>query len=158
MPLQGAVARDSIPAGNESAGDTVVVIFGTALLAVCYLLGIVAGDALGTLIGVKANVGGVGFAMILLIASLHFMHRHGAVTSGTERGVTFWAALYIPVVVAMSATQNVVVAFKSGMVAVLGAAGSVVVCAGMIAVINRIIERRGVDPAWQNARPSAESD
>ena len=42
-----------------------VVIFGTALLAVCYLLGIVAGDALGILIGVKANVGGVGFAMIL---------------------------------------------------------------------------------------------
>ena len=106
-----------------------VVILGTALLAVCYLLGIVAGDALGTLIGVKANVGGVGFAMILLIASLHFVHKRGVMTAGTERGVTFWAALYIPVVVAMSATQNVVVAFKSGMVAVLGAAGSVVVCA-----------------------------
>jgi len=58
----------------------------------------------------------------------------------------------------MSATQNVVVAFKSGMVAVLGAVGSVVVCAGMIALINRVIERRGVDPAWQNAMPSAESD
>jgi malonate transporter MadL subunit len=136
----------------------VVVMFGTALLAVCYLLGIVAGDALGTLIGVKANVGGVGFAMILLIASLHFVHKRGAMTAGTERGVTFWAALYIPVVVAMSATQNVVVAFKSGMVAILGAAGSVVVCACMIAVINRVIARRGVDPAWRNAMPSAESD
>ena len=135
-----------------------VVMFGTALLAVCYLFGIVAGDALGTLIGVKANVGGVGFAMILLIASLHVLHKRGLVTGSTERGFTFWAALYIPVVVAMSATQNVVVAFKSGMVAVLGAAGSVVVCAGMIAVINRVIERRGVDPAWQNARPSAEAD
>ena len=135
-----------------------VVMFGTALLAVCYLLGIVAGDALGILIGVKANVGGVGFAMILLIACLHFAHKRGVMTTGTERGVTFWAALYIPVVVAMSATQNVVVAFKSGIVAVLGAAGSVVVCACMIAVINRVIERRGVDPAWQNAMPSAESD
>jgi len=136
----------------------VLVMFGTALLAVCYLLGIVAGDALGILIGVKANVGGVGFAMILLIASLHFAHTRGVMTVGAERGVTFWAALYIPVVVAMSATQNVVVAFKSGIVAVLGAAGSVVVCACMIAVINRVIERRGVDPAWQNALPSAESD
>jgi malonate transporter MadL subunit len=94
-------------------------MFGTALLAVCYLLGIVAGEALGTLIGVKANVGGVGFAMILLIASLHVVHERGAMTAGTERGVTFWAALYIPVVVAMSATQNVLVAFKSGIVAVL---------------------------------------
>ena len=135
-----------------------VVMFGTALLAVCYLLGTVAGDALGILIGVKANVGGVGFAMILLIASLHFAHKRGLITAGTDRGVTFWAALYIPVVVAMSATQHVVVAFKSGMVAGLGAAGSVVVCAGMIAVINRIIERRGADPAWQNATPSAVSD
>src|SRR5215471_13412442 len=125
-------------------------MFGTALLAACYLLGIVAGDALGTLIGVKANVGGVGFAMILLIASLHFAQKRGVIRAGTERGITFWAALYIPVVVAMSATQNVLVAFKSGMVAVLGAAGSVVVCASMIAVINRINERRGVDPAWQN--------
>ena len=133
-------------------------MFGTALLAVCYLLGVVAGDALGTLIGVKANVGGVGFAMILLIASFHFLHQRGVMATGTERGVTFWAALYIPVVVAMSATQNVVVAFKSGMVAVLGAAGSVVVCACVIAVINRVIERRGVDPAWQNATPSAVSD
>jgi len=44
------------------------------------------------------------------------------------------------------------------MVAVLGAAGSVVVCACMIALINRVIERRGVDPAWQNAVPSPESD
>ena len=135
-----------------------MVMFGTAVLAVCYLLGIVAGDALGILIGVKANVGGVGFAMILLIASLHLMHKRGVMTAGTERGVTFWAALYIPVVVAMSATQNVVVAFKSGMVAVLGAAGSVVVCACAIAVINRIIERRGVDLTWQNAMPSAEPD
>jgi malonate transporter MadL subunit len=133
-------------------------MFGTALLAGCYLLGIVAGDALGTLIGVKANVGGVGFAMILLIASLHFVHRRGLMTAGTERGVTFWAALYIPVVVAMSATQNVLVAFKSGIVAVLAAAGTVVVCVCMIAVINRIIERRGADPAWQNATPAAVSD
>ena len=107
------------------------------------------GDALGSLIGVKANVGGVGFAMMLLIASLHYLHQRGVMTTGTERGVTFWAALYIPVVVAMAATQNVLVAFKSGMVAVLGAAGTVVVCACVISAFNRVIERRGVDPAWQ---------
>ena len=52
-----------------------MVIFGTTLLAVCYLLGIIIGDALGSLIGVKANVGGVGFAMMLLIASLHYLAR-----------------------------------------------------------------------------------
>jgi malonate transporter MadL subunit len=78
-------------------------------------------------------------------------------TVGTERGIAFWAALYIPVVVAMAATQNVLVAFKSGMVAVLGAAGSVVVCACVISLFNRIIERRGVDPAWQNTISPAET-
>ncbi len=134
-----------------------MVIFGTTLLAVCYLLGVVAGDALGTLIGVKANVGGVGFAMMLLIASLHYLHERGLMTVGTERGITFWAAMYIPVVVAMSATQNVLVAFKSGMVAVLGAAGSVIVCACVISAFNRVIERRGVDPAWRDTISSAEN-
>jgi malonate transporter MadL subunit len=54
-----------------------MVILGTTLLAVCYLLGIVVGDALGSLIGVKANVGGVGFAMMLLIATLHYLHERG---------------------------------------------------------------------------------
>ncbi|MES1255418.1 MAG: malonate transporter subunit MadL [Acidobacteriota bacterium] len=131
-----------------------MVILGTALLAVCYLGGIMIGDALGALIGVKANVGGVGFSMLLLIASLHYLHARGLTAVETERGITFWAAMYIPVVVAMSATQNVLVAFKSGMVAVLGAAGSVIVCAVVISAINRVIERRGVDPAWQNTVPA----
>ena len=134
-----------------------MVILGTTLLAVCYLLGIMIGDALGALIGVKANVGGVGFAMMLLIASLHYLHERGLMTVSTERGITFWAAMYIPVVVAMAATQNVLVAFKSGMVAVLGAAGSVVVCACVISAFNRIIERRGVDQGWQNTMSSAET-
>ena len=134
-----------------------MVILGTTLLAVCYLLGIMIGDALGALIGVKANVGGVGFAMMLLIASLHYLHERGLMTVATERGITFWAAMYIPVVVAMAATQNVLVAFKSGMVAVLAAAGSVIVCACVISAINRVIERRGVDPAWQNTMSSAET-
>ena len=144
-------------AASRVVRGAVMVIFGTTLLAVCYLLGIIIGDALGSLIGVKANVGGVGFAMILLIASLHYLHERGLMTLGTERGITFWAAMYIPVVVAMSATQNVLVAFKSGMVAVLGAAGSVIVCACVISAFNRVIERRGVDPAWQNTISSADN-
>ena len=44
-----------------------MVIYGVALLSICTLIGMFAGDLLGQLIGVKANVGGVGFAMLLLI-------------------------------------------------------------------------------------------
>ena len=44
-----------------------MVIYGVALLAGCYMAGNVIGDVLGALLGVKANIGGVGFAMLFLI-------------------------------------------------------------------------------------------
>jgi malonate transporter MadL subunit len=118
-----------------------MVIYGTALLALCYILGIAAGEVLATLIGVKANVGGVGIAMLLLIAAQHLLRRRGLFADGTARGVTFWAMMYIPVVVAMASTQNVIVAVRSGPIALLSALGAFAVCIVFIAVINRIIER-----------------
>ena len=54
-----------------------MIIYGTALLAACHLLGAYIGDLLGLAIGVKANVGGVGIAMILLIAVRIGMRKHG---------------------------------------------------------------------------------
>ena len=44
-----------------------MVIYGVALLSFCMLVGVFVGDILGNLIGVQANVGGVGIAMLLLI-------------------------------------------------------------------------------------------
>lgn len=125
-----------------------MVIFGTALLAACYLAGLFLGDALGALIGVKANVGGVGIAMMLLIAAQHFLRQRGLLNAMSEKGVTFWAMMYIPVVVAMAATQNVLVAAKAGPVALLAAAGSVVLCACVISFINRIIHRAHGGQVW----------
>jgi malonate transporter MadL subunit len=116
-----------------------MVIFGTALLAACYLAGTLLGDELGRLIGVQANVGGVGISMMLLIATQHALRRRGLLKLETEKGVTFWAAMYIPVVVAMAATQNVVVAIRSGPLALLAAAGSFALCACAVAFINRRI-------------------
>ena len=124
-----------------------MVIFGTALLAFCYLAGVLVGEGLAILIGVKANVGGVGIAMLLLIAALHFMHKRGILLPETEKGVTFWAMMYIPVVVAMAATQNVIVAARSGPVALLSAAGAFAICVLFISFINRIIERAHIASA-----------
>lgn len=39
-----------------------MVLYGTAALALCMLVGMIIGDVLGVLLGVDANVGGVGFA------------------------------------------------------------------------------------------------
>jgi malonate transporter MadL subunit len=114
-----------------------MIIYGTALLAICHLLGIFLGDLLGQLLGAKTNVGGVGIAMILLICARLWMHKRGLMPDLTETGVSFWGAMYIPVVVAMAAQQNVVSALSGGPVALVAAAGSVLVCACCVALINR---------------------
>jgi malonate transporter MadL subunit len=115
-----------------------MIIYGVALLAICTLAGVVLGDMLGMLLGVKSNVGGVGIAMILLICARLYMQKRGGMTKDCEMGVGFWGAMYIPVVVAMAAQQNVVTALRGGPVAILAAIGSVVVCACVIALISRI--------------------
>lgn len=130
-----------------------MIIYGTALLAVCHLLGVFLGDLLGSLIGVKANVGGVGIAMLLLISARTYLHKRGLMPNATEAGVGFWAAMYIPVVVAMAAQQNVVAALKGGPVAVISAVGAVLLCGCTIAIINRA-NRAGPKPEdadWQTA-------
>src|SRR5580765_7798915 len=114
-----------------------MIIYGTALLALCHLLGIFLGDLLGQVLGVKTNVGGVGIAMLLLIFARLYMAKKNLLPKLTELGVEYWGALYIPVVVAMAAQQDMVAALRGGPVAVLAAIGSVALCACVIAVINR---------------------
>ena len=114
-----------------------MIIYGTALLAACHLLGIVLGDLLGHALGVKTNVGGVGIAMLLLIVARLLMARRNILPKLTELGVEYWGAMYIPVVVAMAAQQDVVAALRGGPVALLSALGAVAVCACVIALINR---------------------
>jgi malonate transporter MadL subunit len=114
-----------------------MVIYGTALLAVCYMLGIVCGDLLGRAMGMKTNVGGVGIAMLLLILMRLWLHKHGRLCATSESGVNYWGAMYIPVVVAMAMQQNVVAALHGGPMALLAAAVSVVVCGCFISFINR---------------------
>lgn len=115
-----------------------MTISGVALLAICTLLGSVLGDWLGIALGVKANVGGVGIAMMLLIAARLWLFRHGRLSQGVMLGVGFWGALYIPIVIAMAAQQNVVSALKSGPVVVVAALGTLIVCFGAVALISRM--------------------
>ncbi|MBS0368565.1 MAG: malonate transporter subunit MadL [Proteobacteria bacterium] len=133
-----------------------MIIYGTAILAACHLLGVYIGDLLGAFIGVKANVGGVGIAMMLLISARVYLHKRGLMPDTTEAGVGFWAAMYIPVVVAMAAQQNVVAALKGGPVALISAIGAVLLCACTIALINRTGPKRQ-DTAWQTGTVAEES-
>lgn len=115
-----------------------MTISGVALLAICTLLGSLLGDWLGMALGVKANVGGVGIAMLLLIAGRLWLQRFGLLSDGVKLGVGFWGALYIPIVIAMAAQQNVVSALKSGPIVVVAALGTLIVCFGAVALISRL--------------------
>ena len=77
-----------------------MAIYGTALLSVCLLVGLIVGDLLGLVIGVNANVGGVGFAMLLLILTSDRLRLSGHLTRPDERGILFWSSIDIPIVVA----------------------------------------------------------
>ncbi len=122
-----------------------MIIYGTALLALCHLVGVVLGDLLGKSLGVKANVGGVGIAMLLLISVRLALHKRGWLEAKSEAGIHYWGALYIPVVVAMAMQQNVVAALRGGPMALLAAVLTVLVCGSFVALINRT-ESKIVEP------------
>lgn len=109
-----------------------MVIYGVALLAACMLAGVFVGELLGKLLGVQANVGGVGFAMLLLVVLCDGLIRRGRLKPVTQQGILFWSSVYIPIVVAMAATQNVVAAVEGGLAAFL--AGVLAVAAGLLLV------------------------
>ena len=109
-----------------------MIIYGVALLAGCYMAGNIIGDVLGALLGVKANIGGVGFAMLLLILISTWAIQKGYMKAPEEQGIKFWSAMYIPIVVAMSSIQNVAAALSGGVVAVLGGVLAVVI--GFLAI------------------------
>ncbi len=58
----------------------------------------------------------------------------------TRQGVVFWSAIYIPVIVAMAARQNVVGALDGGPMAFLAGTLSVVACFLLVPAISRIGE------------------
>lgn len=95
-----------------------MIIYGVALLAFCFLTGNYIGDILGALLGVKANVGGVGFAMLLLIILTNKGIDAGWLDKKGQEGIAFWSAMYIPIVVAMSSIQDGTIAVLGGVLGV----------------------------------------
>ncbi|WP_305951949.1 malonate transporter subunit MadL [Emticicia oligotrophica] len=122
-----------------------MTIYGVAILAFCYVIGQLFGEFLGKIIGVDANVGGVGFAMLLLIIVSDWLNKKGYLDRNTENGIMFWNQMYIPIVVAMSATQNVRVAVSSGFIAVLAGLVPIVICAITIPFLAKLSKNTQLD-------------
>jgi malonate transporter MadL subunit len=113
-----------------------MIIYGVALLAFCYVAGQILGEFLGKLIGVNANVGGVGFAMLLLMLLLDWCKRKKYLDTTTGNGINFWSQMYIPIIVAMAATQNVKAAVSSGLIAIFAGIIPALVCFFVIPFIS----------------------
>jgi malonate transporter MadL subunit len=115
-----------------------VVIYGVALLSFCMLVGVFVGDLLGEVMGVQANVGGVGIAMLLLLVLSNLGSREAALSPITEKGIGFWSAMYIPIVVAMAARQNVFAALSGGWMAIVAGVAAVTASFAMIPLLARL--------------------
>ncbi|MFT4537216.1 MAG: malonate transporter MadL subunit [Saprospiraceae bacterium] len=109
-----------------------MIIYGVALLAFCFLVGKILGGLLGDLIGVNGDVGGVGFAMILLMLINLYLKKKDWLKVNTTKGILFWSSMYLPIIVAMAATQNVRAAISNGPVALI--VGVIVTISGFLLV------------------------
>jgi malonate transporter MadL subunit len=115
-----------------------MIVYGVALLSACLILGMIIGEYLGVILGVEANVGGVGIAMLFLVLASNSPLFKSLVEGASGTGIKFWSAMYIPIVVAMAARQNVVAAFEGGMLAVVAGVAAVIVSFALVPVLSKM--------------------
>ncbi|RAI37489.1 malonate transporter subunit MadL [Rhodoplanes roseus] len=125
-----------------------MVIYGVMILGICMFVGTAIGLVLGKLLGIDGDIGGVGFSMLILVFLTNYLKQKGMMPKTTEQGILFWNAMYIPVVIAMASTQNVLAALNGGIVALLAGIVSVVVLFPLIRILS----------AWAGAATSTFGD
>ena len=112
------------------------MIYGVALLAACALIGSFIGNLLGVWTGLNSDVGGVGFAMVLLLLATNSKFINKIMPKDYVKGINFWKELFIYVIIAMSASQNVISALDGGALALTLGVGIVVIMLLLIPLFN----------------------
>jgi malonate transporter MadL subunit len=118
-----------------------MIIYGVAMLAFSYIAGQLLGELLGQWLGIEANIGGVGFAMLLLMILTDWFKKKEVFDLLTQQGIQFWNQMYIPIIVAMAAIQNVKVAISSGFITLLVGIVPVVCCFFAIPFLAKFISK-----------------
>lgn len=113
------------------------MIFGVALLAICLLTGTFLGDLLGMALGINANVGGVGLAMLMLVLIVDFLKKKNMLSEPAQQGLGFWSGMYIPIVIAMSSSQNVAAALDGGTLAIIAGAVAVFISWACVPLLSK---------------------
>ena len=76
--------------------------------------------------------------MLLLVIACNMGRFRLPVDGPSGEGIRFWSAMYIPIVVAMAARQNVVAAVDGGLLAIVAGVAAVVVSFALVPVLSRI--------------------
>ncbi len=131
--------------------EDVFMIYGVALLAGCMFVGSFIGNLLGLWTGLGSDIGGVGFAMILLLLLTNSKTVNKILPEGYIKGINFWKEMFIPVIIAMSASQNVVSALDGGVLALTLGVGVVVIMLLLIPVFNMFSKKDKEDETKKEA-------
>ena len=115
-----------------------MTIYGVALLAFCFLAGKIIGNTLGALLGFNGDIGGVGFAMVLLMLANLWAKDKKWFKGESEQGILFWKSMYLPIIVAMAATQNVNAALSAGTLPLVVGIFATAACFFLVPVIAKI--------------------
>ena len=120
-------------------------VYGVALLSGCQILGMLLGESIGVALNVDANVGGVGIAMIFLVLASNSAKFKSLTDGAAGDGIKFWSAMYIPIVVAMAARQDVAGATEGGLLALVAGVAAVTVSFALVPVLSRIGNNSSTD-------------
>ena len=114
------------------------MIYGVALLAGCMFAGSFVGELLGLLTGINSDIGGVGFAMLFLLIITNSQKISSKLPKDYEKGIDFWKNMFLPIIVAMSMSQNVVAALSEGWLALAAGLSVVIVAFLLIPLFNKL--------------------
>lgn len=118
-------------------------VYGWGLVGLCMFLGSIIGRSLGLLIGIDGDIGGVGFAMLMLIFLINYLEKKDIhLHDKTKEGIKFLSALYIPIVVAMASIQDVVGALSGGMVAIIAGALATLLSLLLVPVLSKLTTKK----------------
>ena len=117
------------------------MIYGVALLSACAFVGSLIGELLGLLTGLNSDIGGVGFAMVLLLLLTNSKKVNKILPDTYTKGINFWKEMFIPVIIAMSASQNVISALDGGVLALTVGVGVVIIMLLLIPIFNKFTSK-----------------
>lgn len=119
-----------------------MTIYGVALLAFCFLVGKIIGTTLGALLGFNGDIGGVGFAMVFLMLANAWAKDKAWYKGESKQGILFWKSMYLPIIVAMAATQNVNAALSAGVLPFVVGIFATLACFFLVPWVARIGQKK----------------